>query len=101
MRAPLPLLLPSPGHASQAPRGDSGLLWKAFLKHKHTIINAQLLKGEFLAQGGKKGKKKRKKKCQACIDFPFKVASRSAEIESLAKKGGLGRGWENCHTVYK
>lgn len=55
-RTLLPLLLPSPSHASQAPQGDSGLLWKAFLKHKHTIINAHLSKKEFLARGGKKEK---------------------------------------------
>lgn len=89
--APLPRLLPSPGHASQAPRGDSGLLWEAFLKHKHTIINAQLSKGEFLAPEGKKEKKRKKKKGQARIDFPYKAPSRSIECESqAAAKTGVG-----------
>lgn len=52
-------------HSKQAPHTTVGYCWGGLFKHKHGIINPQLLKGRLWLPRA------------ACIDFPFKAASKS------------------------
>ena len=54
---------------------DSGLLLERPFKHKHGIINAQLLTGLLWPPRA------------ACIDFPFKAASKSRRLLKEPREG--------------
>lgn len=62
-------------HSKQAPHTTVGYCWRGLLKHKHGIINAQLLKGLLWPPRA------------ACIDFPFKAASKSRRLLKEPREG--------------
>lgn len=62
-------------HSKQAPHTTAGYCWRGLFKHKHSIINAQLLKGLLWPPRA------------ACIDFPFKAASKSRRLLKEPREG--------------
>lgn len=62
-------------HSKQAPHTTVGYCWRGLFKHKHGNINAQLLKGLLWPPQA------------ACIDFPFKAASKSRRLLKEPRAG--------------